>query len=110
GGGLVTFNCGPNPVTITVTGWQTVTMPTTVDGGGLVTLDGKGATGFFVVLTGTSLSLANLTLYNGHVTEGSGGAVQDLGHLALSNVTVVSNTAYTAGLFNPVGAGGAIFV
>ena len=43
-GGIVTFNCGAAPATITVT--ATIELPTTVDtvidGGGTVTIDGGG--------------------------------------------------------------------
>jgi len=38
GSGLVTFDCGPEPVTITLTQQKTISSDTTVDGGGLVTL------------------------------------------------------------------------
>ncbi len=44
GGGSVTFNCGASPVTITVTAWKTIATKTSLDGGGLITLSGGGAT------------------------------------------------------------------
>src|SRR5437879_5889025 len=49
GGGNVTFNCGPYPVTIVVT-QKTITTSTSVDGGGLITLDSNNANAFFCVL------------------------------------------------------------
>src|SRR5258708_2795978 len=39
GGGIVTFACGPDPVTIPVASQIVVAKETTLDGGGLVTLD-----------------------------------------------------------------------
>lgn len=44
-GGIITFNCGPQPVTITVTSplKLSTTKDTVIDGGRLVTLDGAGA-------------------------------------------------------------------
>src|SRR6266496_3165268 len=36
-GGNIVFDCGPSPVTITVSGQKTVTANTGLDGGGLVT-------------------------------------------------------------------------
>ncbi|NTV38108.1 MAG: hypothetical protein HGA82_02845 [Anaerolineales bacterium] len=45
GGGTVTFNCGPSPVTINLTVQKIMNLASvTIDGGGLVTL--KGMTGF----------------------------------------------------------------
>ena len=43
-GGVVTFDCGPSPVTITVTAQHDVTKDTVIDGGGKVTLSGGGKT------------------------------------------------------------------
>jgi hypothetical protein len=43
GGGLVTFNCGPAPVTIDIstgTGTKRIATDTTIDGAGLVTISG----------------------------------------------------------------------
>jgi hypothetical protein len=45
-GGIITFNCGSQPVSIPITKELNVTKDTdtTIDGGGLVTLDGSGKT------------------------------------------------------------------
>src|ERR1041385_5296359 len=43
GGGLVTFDCGTDPVTIDITsgtGTKAISADTTIDGGGLVTISG----------------------------------------------------------------------
>jgi hypothetical protein len=45
-GGVITFNCGPNPVTITLSDTAKVrnsTPKVVIDGGGKVTLSGAGA-------------------------------------------------------------------
>lgn len=42
GGGIVTFDCGPDPVTIPVTAEKSLTKDTVLDGGGKVTLSGGG--------------------------------------------------------------------
>ena len=47
GGGSVTFNCGANPKTITVTSQKTINADTTIDGGGLITLSGGNSTRIF---------------------------------------------------------------
>ncbi|MDB4958475.1 MAG: hypothetical protein JWO36_6044 [Myxococcales bacterium] len=44
GGGTIVFNCGPAPVTITVTSQITFTKETVLDGKALVTLSGGGTT------------------------------------------------------------------
>src|SRR5262249_36736676 len=43
-GGVITFNCGPGPVTITVTKEKALKQDTVIDGGGKVTLSGGGKT------------------------------------------------------------------
>src|SRR5262249_44615825 len=43
-GGIVTFNCGAAPVTITVTAQKDIKKDTVIDGGGKVTLSGGGKT------------------------------------------------------------------
>ena len=55
GGGTVTFNCGPSPVTIPVTHQTTIKKKTSIDGGGLITLGGSTA-GVFEVRGKTTLS------------------------------------------------------
>src|SRR5687768_5796281 len=42
-GGVIVFDCGPDPITITVTSQITFTEETILDGGGLVTLSGGGS-------------------------------------------------------------------
>src|SRR5437867_3207259 len=58
-GGNVTFNCGPDPVTIVVTE-KTITTDTTIDGGGKVTLSGNSANRVFCINNSyVTLGLAN---------------------------------------------------
>lgn len=49
-GGTVTFNCGPNPVTMVVN-TSVVDKKVTVSGGGLITLDGENLRQIFLVLS-----------------------------------------------------------
>jgi hypothetical protein len=90
GGGTVTFNCGPNPVTIVVTTQVVHNAETTiVDGGGLVTLDGEDLRQLFLVLTGGNLTLKNIVLSRGRFS-GGGGAVYNStgGVLSLDEVDI----------------------
>jgi len=76
GGGLVTFDCGPEPVTITLTQQKTISSDTTVDGGGLVTLDGNDAVRAFSVAQGQALTVENLAIVRCNASDaGGGGAI-----------------------------------
>jgi hypothetical protein len=60
-GGLITFNCGPNPVTVPAF-FLPVETDAAIDGGGLVTLDANGNGTLLTVENGVSLTIRNLTL------------------------------------------------
>ena len=89
GGGLVTFNCGPSPVTISVTtkvigSGET----TTVDGGDRVILDGGGTLQHFLVLGGGTLNLRHITLQNGNFGDGGAIFIAQDGSAHLETVTI----------------------
>ncbi|MEI2672156.1 MAG: hypothetical protein V9G13_13830 [Marmoricola sp.] len=62
GGGVIGFDCGASPVTITLSAVKVIAAPTTVDGGNLITLDGNNTVGLFKVTSGAALTVTNLTL------------------------------------------------
>jgi cysteine-rich repeat protein len=63
----VSFDCGPAPVTITLTSAKAIRAATTVDGGGRITLSGGGAVPvFWVYDDGAVLDVRNLTIADGH--------------------------------------------
>ncbi len=99
GGGVVTFNCGPNPVTITVTSEKLLLANALVDGGGLITLSGGGTNRIFNVgIPGISFDLRNITLSNGMASgTNSGGAVFAAGSLTVMNSTFINNSAFSGG-------------
>jgi hypothetical protein len=99
----VSFNCGPAPVTITLTGEKTITAATAIDGGGRVTLSGGGAVRIFTVTYGAGLDLRNLTIADGR--GDLGGGIVNAGTLALTNCTLNDNSA-DGSSYN--GAGGGI--
>lgn len=109
GGGSVSFNCGPSPVKITLTSRKAISQDTSVDGGGLVSLSGAGASQVFAV-TGKhiTLSLSNLTIRDGFVSGGQGGAIYNKGTLNVTNSTFFSNSSATDN-HGIGGQGGAIF-
>lgn len=77
GGGLVTFDCGPGPVTIDITAPQIITVNTAVDGGGLVTIRSNGSSDAFQVTGSADFSARNLTISNADngITTSSSGQV-----------------------------------
>ena len=97
-GGVITFNCGPSPVTIQMSATARVfndKPDIVIDGGGLVTLDGQGARRILYMNTcdpdlvwttdhcqnqaHPTLTVQNIAFTNGrssgHATEDGGGAI-----------------------------------
>jgi hypothetical protein len=126
-GGIITFNCGPRPVTITMTAtarvWNT-THQVVLDGGGLVTLSGAGQRPILYQNTCDArqqittpdcynqrwphLTVQNITLEDGNSTVpqasaaafggGGGGAIFDLGgQLTAVNSRFLRNRCYRTG-------------
>ncbi|MDX2077133.1 MAG: hypothetical protein SFZ02_11925 [bacterium] len=62
-----------------------------------VTFDGGGTTRFFTVNGGASLTLDGLTLQNGGLFPGSGGAIQNNGTLSITNSTLSGNSVASFG-------------
>jgi PKD domain len=95
GGGAITFNCGPNPHTITFTSRKTINANTSLNGAGKISLNGGGDTGFFNLGSARTLTLTALTLTNaGNASSPSSGLgilVTD-GTLSISNSTFSQNT------------------
>jgi hypothetical protein len=132
-GGIITFNCGPGPVTIPVS--ATLNIPTgidtVIDGGQKVTLDGQGLVRIMSFNSSNfqwnehRLTLQHISLINGKATpteaipaapapcsqgwnDGEGGALymRD-GNLSVINSTFTGNHA---ALLGPDTGGGAIYV
>ncbi len=89
-GGVITFDCGPDPVTITVTQAMEIQTDTVVDGAGLVTLNGGGSSRLFEIPSSFDrgsplLTVQRLAFQSGEAhasgddTERGGGAIWSLG-------------------------------
>jgi hypothetical protein len=132
-GGVITFDCGAAPATITVT--ATIELPTTldtvIDGGNLVTIDGGGSVRILdwdsqnYRANTHKLTLQNITFAHGHAVgtmpiasaplpcssgyyDGAGGALQMRdGVLNVVNATFLDNEAEKVG---PDVGGGAIYL
>lgn len=106
GGGAVTFNCGPNPHTITFTSRKTININTSINGAGKISFDGGGTTGFFSVSAARTLSLVGLTLTNaGNASSPSSGLAIAVGSgiLSIANSTFSRNTRGALSGFNTDG-------
>jgi hypothetical protein len=97
GGGNVSFNCGPQPVTITLAATLAFDNQTvSIDGGGKVTLSGGGATR--VILGNQSrVTLRNLTIRDGRAAKGGGLHLTYYSEGTVENVRFLNNTG-TAGV------------
>jgi hypothetical protein len=111
-GGHVTFDCGPDPVTITLyVGSGTQAPPgTTIDGGtrGRIILSGDGSERLFQLALGDSLTLTHLVLTAGYAGAPGGALYNVGGTLLLDDVTVQNSqalsTTYGGGaLYNQAG-------
>ncbi|HET9554951.1 MAG TPA: choice-of-anchor Q domain-containing protein [Anaeromyxobacteraceae bacterium] len=121
GGGRIGFACGPVPVVLYVSREKVITRDTWLDGGGLVTLSGGGATRILAIRglftdAGPRLRLERLGLRDGRASgtatplgtgvDGGGGAVfHQGGAVTAVDCLFLDNAAATWG---PDVAGGAI--
>jgi hypothetical protein len=121
-GGVITFSCGPSPVTITMT--ATATVPTgghlvVLDGGGKVTLSGGGKTQVLSLNAGWQRQWPLLVVQNlaftaaysgtqqvsGSSVYGGGAIFDEGGQLKVVNSAFTGNSCYATG---PDLGGGAI--
>ena len=100
GGGTITFNCGPAPVTIPIASTKTIDTATRIVGDSLITLDAGTSVRHFIVEPGVSLELEEINLERGFFL-GVGGSMLNNGMLRLVGVELFNNTA--------TGTGGGIF-
>jgi predicted outer membrane repeat protein len=103
GGGTITFNCGAAPHTILSSAAKSITLDTTIDGDGTVTLDGQDGDRLFVVSNGAVLTLRNIVLEHGFA-GGDGGAIHNgstgadtPGAVILENSTIRNSIAGQSG-------------
>jgi predicted outer membrane repeat protein len=104
GGATIRFNCGSEPVTIALS--QVTTAPglpvllvlpnnTTLDGGGLITLDGTHTATVVFVDRDTTVVLTRLSIIHGRASVGGG--TLNLGTLTVDHSTLSGNAANVDG-------------
>jgi len=110
-GGVVTFDCGSAPATITVTSEVPVSKDTTIDGGGLVTLSGGKSSRILHIKSAWNVStplltVQNLTFADGYTTDvanttsttkGGAAIFEDGGSLTVIDCTFTNNQCATSG-------------
>ncbi|MBE7553110.1 MAG: hypothetical protein HS126_18715 [Anaerolineales bacterium] len=99
-GGVVDFNCGPNPVVITVN-TTIVNQQATVNGNGLITLSGEDLRQIFYVMAAGNLTLNDIELIDG--SAGSGGAI----YVEAPSTVTLNRTSISSS--NASNHGGAIY-
>ena len=87
GGGSVSFDCG-GLKTIAVTNLKQISVDTTIDGSGIITLSATN-TYFFQVFAANSLTLRNITLANG--SSSIAGAIENFGTTTIIKSQLVNN-------------------
>lgn len=90
--GLVTFDCGPDPVTITLTTRYNVPAEATLDGGSLVTLHSNTTGGMFLIESADALTLTHLTLTGGRYHDH--GAIENFGTFRAISATFAEMNPY----------------
>lgn len=97
GGGTVTFNCGIDDATITITTVKLVESDLTIDGDGNITLHAQNVN-HFKVKQGVTLTLDGMILENG---SGSGaGAIDNNGKTILEDTTIKGTTSGNGAIRN----------
>lgn len=103
GGGLVTFDCGPAPLTIDIstgTGTKTIDTDTTIDGGGLITISPGNSAVAFGVNSGVKFTVENLTIAYGSESDDRPGGISNDGTLIVTNSTFTSSGNSICGISN----------
>ena len=99
-GGEVTFNCGNEPHTIYLTEEIWIDKDVVIDGGGLISLDGRSKNRIFKTLgdrePNMTIALRNITLQYGYNYNEGGGAIHfgSRTDLQLDNVTFYKNESF----------------
>jgi hypothetical protein len=107
GGGSVYFNCGSNPLTITVSSEKVIAANTTIDaltnGQALITLSGGGSKRIFNMQGNIQFTVKNLTLADGKTAD-QGAAINNSGGGTLT----VSNCKFNNNISTKVSAFGGV--
>ena len=90
--GPYTFDCD-GPTTVIAGSEIVIDADVTLDGSGILTVDGTGAHRVFSVPDGVTAELIGVTVANGNETDEHGGGIRNEGTLTLTNTTVSGSSA-----------------
>ncbi len=93
----VLFDCGPLPITITLSSAKTINSNLTIDGGNKVTLDMANTNRHFTVQSGATLTLTHIALINGQGSCGGAVNVTANAKLTLSETRLINNHSSSQG-------------
>lgn len=101
-GGVLTFSCGAAPHTIALTSTKFLEGQCTIDGGGLITLNGQGITRpLYISVTNpedqTAVELRNITLANGRGDFGGAVYLGENASLSVLRTTIRNSSAEFTG-------------
>jgi predicted outer membrane repeat protein len=107
GGGTIRFKCGPDPATIPLTQIATtapgfpvlLVLPhnTTIDGGGLITLDGTFTATVAYVDCAATVELKRLSIIHGNGHDEGPGGIENCGTLTVDHSTLQANGTNSVG-------------
>lgn len=95
-GGVISFNCGPDPVNI-IANTNATDKTVVVNGGGLVTLDGENLRQLFFVFGTGDLTLNNISLVDGNASQGGALYVDTHAQATVNGSYITSNSANSGG-------------
>ena len=85
------FDCGPLPITITLSSAKSIGTNLTINGGNKVTLDMAHTARHFTIQPGAALTLTQITLENGQGICGGAINVAGTAHLTLDETRLIGN-------------------
>ncbi len=100
-GGVIDFDCGPNPVTMYVN-TNVTDQNVTINGGGLITLSGEDLRQIFIVQNGGFLTLNDIHLIDGFGVLGGAVKIENQAFGAFNRISISGSNAmiWGGGIFN----------
>lgn len=95
-GGVISFNCGPDPVMI-ISNTNATDKTVVVNGGGLVTLNGENLRQLFFVFGTGNLTLNNISLFDGDASQGGAIYVDTQAQVTINGGFITSSNANDGG-------------
>lgn len=95
-GGVISFNCGPDPVTI-VSNTNATDKTVVINGGKLVTLNGENLRQLFFVFGTGNLTLNDIILIDGDASQGGALYVDTQARATVNGSFITGNSASTGG-------------